>query len=50
MQIKLVVVVAVNVKQFSFFFSSTTVKIRWLLKSVRPREQKKLCAMSVSIF
>ena len=31
-------------------FSSTTVKIRWLLNSVRAREQKKLCAMLVSIF
>ena len=41
--------IAVTVKPFSFF-SSTTVKIRWLLKSVRAREQKKLCAMLASIF
>ena len=41
--------IAVKVKPFSFF-SSTTVKIRWLLKSVRAREQKKLCAMLISIF
>ena len=38
-------------KPFSFlfiffnYFLSTTVKIRWLLKSVRAREQKELCAM-----
>ena len=41
--------IAVKVKPFSFF-SSTTVKIRWLLKSVRAIEQKKLCAMLISIF
>ena len=41
---------AAEVEPFSFF-SSTTVKIiRWLLKSVRDREQKKLCNMLVSIF
>ena len=30
--------------------TATMVKIRWLLKSVRAREQKKLCAMLVYIF
>ena len=41
--------IAGKVKLF-IFFSSTTVKVRWLLKSVRAREQKKLCAMLTSIF
>ena len=41
--------IAVKIKPFSFF-PSTMVKIRWLLKSVRAREQKKLCAMLVYIF